>query len=157
MRNKKSLSWGMVVAWMTVIFFFSAQHGSSSGSLSTSVLNVVSSIWNSVFPTVHFNEEYVHLFIRKGAHFSIYLILGILTSHALRTSGVSFGKQLGYAFLICVLYAASDEFHQSFVPGRGPSIGDVGIDSAGATVGIFLYQGIRKNLKRKHKPAEHNL
>lgn len=139
----------MVVVWMTVIFLFSAQQGSSSGSLSTSVLNMISSIWNFFLPTVTFDEYYLHLFIRKGAHFSVYFILGGLVSNALRTSGVSFKKQIGYAFLISVLYAASDEFHQSFVPGRGPSLGDVGIDSAGASVGILLYQGIIKILNSK--------
>ena len=136
---------------MIIIFLFSAQQGSSSGSLSTSVLNIVSSAWNSVLPNINFNEGYVHLLIRKGAHFSVYLVLGILTSNALRISGVPLKKQILYAFVISVLYAASDEFHQSFVPDRGPSIVDVGIDSAGATVGISLYQGIRKIISRNRQ------
>lgn len=129
---------------MTIIFLFSSQQGSSSGSLSTSVLNIFSSIWDFIFPNLTFNEPSFHLFIRKGAHFSVYLILGGLVSNAFFMSGVSFKKQIGYAFIFSVLYAASDEFHQSFVPGRGPSIVDVGIDSAGAAAGIFFYQGIRK-------------
>ena len=40
--------------------------------------------------------------------------------------------------LVGVTYAASDEFHQSFVPGRGPSIIDVGIDSLGVLTGILI-------------------
>ena len=39
---------------------------------------------------------------------------------------------------VCVLYAALDEWHQSFVPGRGPGIKDVMIDSSGVVFGIFF-------------------
>ena len=40
-------------------------------------------------------------------------------------------------WLLAILYAASDEFHQSFVPGRGPSVIDVGIDAIGAGLGLM--------------------
>lgn len=62
--------------------------------------------------------------------------------------------------LVGVLYAASDEFHQSFVPGRGPSIVDVGIDSLGVLTGILavliiisIYRALKsdKKLKRNVK------
>jgi len=43
------------------------------------------------------------------------------------------------AFVICVLYAISDETHQIFVPGRSAQISDVLIDSVGAIVGILMY------------------
>ena len=46
--------------------------------------------------------------------------------------------KLLWSILIGVAYAASDEFHQSFIPGRGPSIRDVCIDSAGVLTGIFV-------------------
>lgn len=136
---------------MIIIFLFSAQQGSSSGSLSTSVLNMVSTAWNSILPNTKFDEDYVHLLIRKGAHFSVYLILGILTSNALCISDVPLKKQILYALAISILYAASDEFHQSFVPGRGPSIIDVGVDTGGAIVGIFIYQGIRRLINKNRQ------
>ena len=136
---------------MIIIFLFSAQQGSSSGSLSTSVLNMVSTAWNSILPNTKFDEDYVHLLIRKGAHFSVYLILGILTSNALCISDVPLKKQILYALAISILYAASDEFHQSFVPGRGPSIVDVGVDTGGAIVGIFIYQGIRRLINKNRQ------
>ena len=41
-------------------------------------------------------------------------------------------KALVFAFVLCVLYAASDEFHQTFVPGRQGRLLDVGVDSIGA-------------------------
>lgn len=142
MHVKQMISWALVIAWMFMIFAFSAQQGSTSGSLSGSIVNIVLSAGNALFPHTDFDEELIHFLIRKAAHFTVYLILGILTSQALLVSGMSRKQQLIYAFLISVLYAASDEFHQSFVPGRGPSIRDVAIDSAGAAVGIALYQGI---------------
>ena len=42
------------------------------------------------------------------------------------------------SFLFSVIYALSDEFHQSFVPGRDGNIVDVLIDSSGALVGILV-------------------
>lgn len=41
------------------------------------------------------------------------------------------------AGLICVGFACGDEYHQSFVDGRGPSVRDVGIDSIGVFAGII--------------------
>ena len=43
-----------------------------------------------------------------------------------------------WAWGIGTLYAASDEFHQGFVAGRGPSIVDVTIDSAGVIAGVLF-------------------
>ena len=53
---------------------------------------------------------------------------------------------MALALIVCVLYAISDEVHQMFVPGRGPGIKDVLIDSAGATVGIGVYMFVVKML-----------
>lgn len=74
--------------------------------------------------------------IRKTAHFSVYLLLGVLVMNALRRSGVIGLKAVALAIGICVLYAVSDEVHQLFVPGRGGQARDVLIDSAGAILGI---------------------
>jgi len=41
---------------------------------------------------------------------------------------------------LCFAYAVSDEFHQYFVPGRGPRWGDVMLDSFGAALGIIIYK-----------------
>ena len=60
--------------------------------------------------------------------------------------------------LVGVLYAASDEFHQSFVPGRSPSIVDVGIDSLGVLTGILavliiisIYRALKSDKKIEEK------
>jgi VanZ family protein len=57
-------------------------------------------------------------------------------------------KKISWMILICVLYAISDEIHQSFVPGRGPSIIDVFIDSTGAITGIILGKAYLLKKKR---------
>ena len=95
--------------------------------------------------------------IRKSAHFIAYLILGLLVSHARKSeaSTAYVWKQRGTSLLLCVAYAISDEFHQIFVPGRGPLLKDVLIDGSGAALGIVLYVGARKLwLYIKNKRAE---
>ena len=74
--------------------------------------------------------------IRKSAHVAAFLILAVLIF--LLIESIIGKKKIFYPILFTVLCAASDEFHQSLVPGRGPSINDVGIDSAGAIIGVML-------------------
>ncbi|WDC84212.1 VanZ family protein [Caloramator sp. mosi_1] len=73
------------------------------------------------------------------------MLLGILTYTYLKHTKTN--NKFLIAFLICFVYAASDEFHQYFVPGRGPRVKDVLIDSLGAIVGI----GLIKIFNWKHK------
>jgi VanZ family protein len=89
---------------------------------------------------------YASRLMRKSAHFIAYLILGFLVSHAMKnnTSNACIWKRRGTSLLFCVAYAISDEFHQLFVPGRGPLLKDVIIDGSGATIGILLYIGARE-------------
>ena len=89
---------------------------------------------------------YAGRLMRKSAHFISYLILGFLVSHAMKneTSAAFIWKRRGASLLLCVVYAISDEFHQLFVPGRGPLLKDVLIDASGAALGILLYIGARK-------------
>ena len=89
---------------------------------------------------------YAGRLMRKSAHFIAYLILGFLVSHARKNeaSTATAWKERGISLLLCVAYAISDEFHQVFVPGRGPLLKDVLIDGSGAALGILLYVGARK-------------
>ena len=83
---------------------------------------------------------YAGRLMRKSAHFISYLILGFLVSYAMKneTFAASAWKRRRISLLICVAYAISDEFHQIFVPGRGPLLKDVFIDASGAAIGIVL-------------------
>ena len=89
---------------------------------------------------------YAGRLMRKSAHFIAYLILGFLVSHAMKNESftATAWKRRGTTLLICVAYAISDEFHQVFVPGRGPLLKDVLIDGSGASLGILLYVGVRE-------------
>jgi VanZ family protein len=75
------------------------------------------------------------LILRKIAHAGEYAVLGGLLVRATGRSGL--------AFALGVLYAVSDEIHQSLVPGRLGSPLDVAIDAAGVAVGIVLWQSLR--------------
>ncbi|OUL07904.1 hypothetical protein B0533_11730 [Sedimentibacter sp. SX930] len=98
---------------------------------------------------------YAGRLMRKSAHFIAYLILGFLVSHAMKNevSPASPWKRRGISLLLCVGYAISDEFHQQFVPGRGPLLKDVLIDTSGAALGILLYIGARKLWLRRKRIA----
>jgi VanZ family protein len=79
--------------------------------------------------------------IRKCAHLTEYAILALLLWRALRSSSALRPKMstlFGMVLLACSLFAASDEFHQSFVKSRTPSVRDVLLDVAGASFGLLL-------------------
>lgn len=78
-------------------------------------------------------------YIRKAAHMTEYAALGFFVLRWLRLSRAP-APAFRLALIFGVLYACSDEFHQSFIPGRGPSIYDVMIDSAGLLIGLFLWR-----------------
>ena len=78
--------------------------------------------------------------LRKLAHLAEYAILGALLCRALRRPGL--------AILAAILYAVSDEIHQTFVEGRVGAPLDVGIDALGAAVGVLLWTRLRDHLAR---------
>lgn len=143
-QKKKGLAWGGVGAWMGLIFSFSAQQGSDSGALSGSIVSSLLNMWHALFPSVPLDVDTLHLLIRKGAHFTVYFILGLLVANALSKS-LKIGKMhFLVTIAICCLYAISDEVHQAFVPNRGPSAWDVLLDTTGSAVATFIYAGIKR-------------
>lgn len=83
--------------------------------------------------------KYLVFPVRKCAHLSLYLILGILVISLLREYMVINTKLVLLSLLICFLYACSDEIHQLFVPGRSGEARDVLIDTLGACLGVSFY------------------
>ena len=80
----------------------------------------------------------LHAGIRKAMHLGEYGILALLWYRALRHPEVPWQASVGLiAFGLSMLFAGVDEFHQSFVPGRGASIADVGLDSVGAAIPLL--------------------
>ena len=74
---------------------------------------------------------------RKSAHFLIYVVLGNLLA-VISYKRLKFSVRPLIAAAICLIYAASDEFHQYFVPGRSCELRDMCIDFSGAVTGILL-------------------
>lgn len=68
------------------------------------------------------------------AHFSMYFILGYFVARMFDKKGIS---AFLMALVICLVYAISDEWHQSFVPGREASLVDFGVDGVGGLIGIL--------------------
>ncbi len=79
-----------------------------------------------------------HFFVRKAAHVTEYAILSGLLFRALRRARGGFWRRAAFALIPAILFAAMDEWHQSFVATRTASLGDVSLDSLGAVVGILL-------------------
>ena len=78
---------------------------------------------------------------RKCAHVTEYAVLSFLLWRALRSIPALRTKTLmvfGAALMACALVAATDEFHQTFVKPRTPSVRDVLLDVAGALLGLSI-------------------
>ena len=128
--------YGPLIVWATAIFVFSSSV--FSGSQTSSILRPLL-LW--VYPSISdAGLAFVHVLIRKGAHFFEYAILAVLAARAFRTSSRDFLRKRWFAVSLAfvALYALSDEFHQSFVPSRTASIYDSLIDMAGGFVALAL-------------------
>jgi VanZ family protein len=141
MRSTRHLlkSWLPLCIWMAVIFIASTDRGSPAH---TSIF--IDPFLHWLLPNASADTlDRVHLLIRKLAHLAEYATLGLVLFRALDSTCRSVlrdqrWKIAGLAFGIAALYAASDEFHQSFVPSRHASAVDVLIDTCGAMLGIGM-------------------
>lgn len=77
--------------------------------------------------------------VKKGGHALGYGLLGLFYLRGLKGDNDMLDKHWFYlAWGMACLYSVTDEFHQSFVPGRHPAVTDVMIDAAGAALALFL-------------------
>jgi VanZ family protein len=84
--------------------------------------------------------ETADLLIRKLAHVSEYFIFGMMVSYVLRKrSGLTTVNQISLAISLGIVYAISDEWHQSFVPSRTASAMDVLLDTVGFICGSSCF------------------
>jgi VanZ family protein len=83
------------------------------------------------------------LLVKKFGHAAGYALLAGAIHWGLGRNDL---KGVLLAWLLTVAYAASDELHQSFVPGRRASLVDMGIDAAGAACALLLclFFGLRR-------------
>lgn len=129
MKNKLNII--LVLIWMLLIFLMSSYNANMSSEQSGVIVNFIANILNIN------NLELLSLIIRKLAHYTEYLILGLLVVNLLKDYH---NKYLLISFIICILYATSDEIHQLFVPGRSCQFLDILIDTLGSITGTYLYK-----------------
>ena len=138
---------------MVVIFSFSARPAEQSTGDSRWAGHMIGQLFVPGFEDWSDKEqeafaEKVDHPVRKTAHAMEYAVLGLLTAGAYIRRGTSIRKGILVPWGIAALYAASDEFHQLFVPGRSGQVSDVVLDSAGVLAGVLLLAGIRRARNR---------
>ncbi len=115
------LRWLLVFLWSTVIFALSS------------------------IEQVTVSQFFIWDFIaKKTAHIGEYAILFALIYSAT-------GGKWRLSFVLTMVYAAGDEFHQSFVPGRNASPYDLGFDLSGANIAAYIIWKLSANQKAKPK------
>jgi VanZ family protein len=124
-RRRLLLWWGLTVAWMGLIFYFSAQ----------SNFDFVPERWQ-VDP------------LSWAVHFLEYGVLALLLWQALRATPRLNRRAASLAFALTGLYAISDEWHQFFVPGRYSDVRDVMVDALGALTALWLAQRLQRQRDR---------
>ena len=139
LRNKKFTI--IVIAIMAFIFFQSALPADLSSEESGRVVDLIVRLFQGVAPI---DREMLVFVVRKGAHFTEYMILGGFLVPAVKewmavdTTPVPVVRERITAWLAGTLYAVTDEIHQSFVPGRSCELRDMGIDSCGVLAGVLV-------------------
>jgi len=124
----------LVFAWMIVIFLLSNEPAVVSSGRSDLIVYAITTSFHS-----NMSQEIMTFLVRKSAHITAYFILGVLIFNIVKDykykSIYAISISIGMAFL----YAVSDEFHQSFVPGRSCELRDVIIDTTASIVGVCLF------------------
>ncbi len=107
--------WLPVLLWMIIIFNLSNQRLPSSSS-----------------------EYWVDFIFKKCAHLFFYGVLATLFYRAIYSDGIKKKSALYLSVFLSFLYGITDEFHQSFIAGREPTLRDIIIDTIGASIAAFL-------------------
>lgn len=126
-----------LIAWMLFIFGWSTDVGSSEHTRSTlerilSSLPILRDLSNEKILSIDYG-------IRKAAHIFEYTILAILAYRAIHQDRKAFRDADAWGpLLLVILYASTDEYHQTFVASRWPSVGDVMYDTFGGMIGVVV-------------------
>lgn len=143
--------WWPVLAWGLLISTFST--GAFTDARTS---RYIIPVLHWLLPTASFPTLLrLNFFVRKTAHFVEYFIFSLLVLRGIR--GGRSETRIGWALAaigIVAAYAALDEFHQSFVPGRSPLITDVLLDTTGGTAAqaiaalVLLWGHVRQQQKK---------
>lgn len=141
--------WLPVIFWLALIFFAS---GDELSSQHTS--RFLGPLIHWFFPSLtHDTVQTVVYFVRKSGHVTEYGVLALLFWRALRKPFRHDQRPWNWSLarlglMLSACYAASDEFHQSFVPSREARVHDVFIDTCGAAAALLLLWLVGRRLKR---------
>lgn len=115
-RQRSLYHWLPVIIWMGLIFYLSSQ------------------------PDLpHHHDDLIDTVLKKMMHVAEYAVLAALLRRALLLDArVAGSHQAALSFTISLLYALSDEYHQSLVPGRDGNIIDVCVDALGVLLFLSL-------------------
>jgi VanZ family protein len=137
--------WLPAMLWVSFIFWMSTATFAASNTS-----RIIEPMLRFLMPHISETEvQLIHGVIRKLAHLTEYFILGLFLFRAFRgdSANLKTWRWAFYALLAVVLFAAGDEFHQSFEATRTASVVDVGIDTAGG----FLAQCAAMLWRRYHQ------
>ena len=141
--------WLPAALWYTVIFRFSAQTATVSGTLSDRLLYRLLEAGSAAFRVLTADGryavvEFLSFYERKAAHMFLYFVLLGLLMLALRPLLTSIPRRNGAAMALCAVLACLDEYHQTMVPGRSSELRDVLVDLAGAACFLLLWWLVRR-------------
>ena len=152
-KIRRPLTFLPAVCIACLIFGFSSQTGTESSSLSMRVTEAFVRAADQIAGT-HWEEEEIrekaeqyNLYVRKAAHMTEYALFAAAVFLPLGGCGLRGRRRILAALLISAAFAVGDEWHQSFVGGRMPAPRDVGIDCAGAGIGICAAWMLRRKQK----------
>jgi VanZ family protein len=157
---KRMLSWLPAVFLMIIIFVFSSKPAEISGQSSLEITEFVYSTYESFTGQAKSDEdriktlENLDYFVRKGAHITEFAVLAVAIAWPLWLSSLKGYRLAAITIGLTAFYAASDEFHQTFIPGRSGEIRDVMIDTIGAVLGYIAFYIIIKffnNRKQRNR------
>lgn len=160
---KKLLSCCFLFSWLLLIFTLSHAPSDASTEQSKTIVNQIIGNTNQTNNTevveiennapIELIEdspdiEFLNYVVRKIAHMSEYFILALLVLNLIyQFKGKIYYKYYIMAICFCAVYATTDEFHQTFVPGRTGQFSDVLIDTLGASIACLFVMLIRKYKK----------
>jgi VanZ family protein len=144
----RTFGWRLLtIVWAVHMFWMSTESFGTEHTLSMlgTLLNVLH---------IHVSSHalwILNVSFRKLAHVTEYAVLGFLLSRSLG-SQARFRSHIHMAALciaVAAAYSLTDELHQSFVPGRGPSLIDCGIDVSGAVIAMILLYVLPSRLNER--------
>jgi VanZ family protein len=128
--------WTITLVWAALIFQLSTE--TFTGSFSELLLRDILGFLHLTVTEQTF--VLLHYLFRKLAHLTEYGIFGVFLYHCFLNSNQTewSARAAFWAVTVAGLYSLTDEFHQRFVPGRGPSLKDCGIDATGAVLAMLV-------------------